>query len=84
MKHKACRRMAPVLHARETASRNLHTAPVIGAIPPAATPIAQSGVWDWPTSPLEGVAVPVSVCVSVPPGSPWSPLILGRAWAARG
>jgi hypothetical protein len=48
----------------------LHTAEVTGSIPAAATPIAQSGVWNWPTSPLEGVAIPESVSVSVPPGSP--------------
>ena len=70
MNHKACHRMAPVLQARDMASRNLHTAPVIGSIPAAATPIAQFGVWNWPASPLEGVAVPESVSVWVPPGSP--------------
>jgi len=37
MKHKACRRMAPVLQAREMASRNLHTAEVGGSIPVAPT-----------------------------------------------
>ena len=48
----------------------VHTAQVTGSIPVAPTPIAQSGVWNWSTSPLEGVAVPESVSVSVPPGSP--------------
>ena len=38
--------------------------------PVAPTPIAQSGVWNWSTSPLEGVAVLESVSVSVPAGSP--------------
>jgi len=47
-----------------------YTAQVIGSIPAAATPIAQSGVWKWPASPLEGVAVPESVSVWVPPGGP--------------
>ena len=70
MKHKACRRITPVLQAREMASRNLHTAQVTGSISVAPTPIAQSGVWNWSTSPLEGVAVLESVSVSVPPGSP--------------
>jgi hypothetical protein len=37
MEHKACRRMAPVLRAREMASRNLHTAEVTGSIPVAPT-----------------------------------------------
>ena len=40
----------------------------IGSIPAAATPSSQSGVWDWPTSRLEGVAMLESVSVSVPPG----------------
>src|SRR5680860_646586 len=48
----------------------IHTAQVTGTIPVAPTPIAQSGVWNWSTSPLEGVAVLESVSVSVPPDSP--------------
>ena len=40
----------------------------IGSISAAATPSSQSGVWDWPTSRLEGVAILESVSVSVPPG----------------
>jgi hypothetical protein len=70
MKYEACRRMAPVLQAREMASRNLHTAQVTGSIPVAPTPIAQSGVWNWPTSPLEGAAVLESVSVLVSPRGP--------------
>ena len=76
MKHTACRRMAPVLQAREVASKNLHTAPVTGSIPVAPTPIAQFGVWNWSTSLLEGVAVRESVRVWVSPGSP-GPVALG-------
>ena len=37
MVHKACRRITPILQARETAFRNLHTAEVTGSIPVAPT-----------------------------------------------
>lgn len=60
----------PSIWARQGGPKSLHTAPVIGSIPAAATPIDQSGVRNSPTSPLEGVAIAESASVSALPGSP--------------